>query len=120
MNNKVYFRFFYGINRLNPDGTERPPCDSATDGKLYESLNEAIKQAEIWFDGECNELRSHRASRRENERAFCRIDAVTNISDENPDGDDAWDLLDDETKTTINESDFILDGAFVNWEESRR
>jgi hypothetical protein len=120
MENKVYFRLFYGINLLNPDGREHTPFDAATDGNFYESIDEAIKQAELWFDGQCNELRSHSASRREDERAFCRIDAVTNVSDENPDGDDAWDLLDEETKTILIESDFVLDGAFVNWQENRR
>lgn len=112
MENRIFFKIFYGIKSFNADGSERP-YDTAESGALYTELETAIENQKFWFDGMCNEMAHHHVSRRKTEQAFSYIQAITGVSDDNPDGKDAFDLLDDDTKKRLNAADLVMYGRDI-------
>lgn len=108
--NKVFYKIRYGIRAFNADGSERP-YDEADTGALYPRFELAAANAQIWFDGQCEEMRTHAPRRRKLEQAFARVDAVCGVTDINPDGVDARSILTDEQLKQLDSAVFTLNGS---------
>ena len=112
MEKRIFFKIFYGIKSFNSDGSEKP-YDTAESGALYTKIESAIENQKIWFDGMCEEMRRHNPQRRKTEQAFCYIQAISGVSDDTPDGEDAFDLLDEDTKKRLNAADLTMYGRDI-------
>ena len=109
LSKRIFFRICYGIKSFNSDGSERPH-DTMISGTLYVSIEEALNHQEFWFDGMCEELKRHSPRQRQKEQAFCYIEAITGITDNTPDGEDAFHLLDAALQKTISSAYLTLSG----------
>lgn len=106
--NEILFRVCYGIKQFNPNGTERPHDSSVSE--MFSNLDDAIAEAKQCFDAECEEMKCHFYQRRKTEQAFAYVEAISGITDDEPDGDDAFDLCDAETRGKLNASSFEMNG----------
>lgn len=106
--NEILFRVCYGIKQFNLNGTERPHDTNLSE--MFANLDDAIAEARRWFDAECEEMKHHFYQRRKQEQAFAYVEAISGITDDEPDGDDAFDLCDAETREKLNASSMKMDG----------
>jgi hypothetical protein len=95
MEKDLRFKIMYGIKSFNSDGSEQPYDTS--ESAIYESLNEAIENQHYLFDSMCEEMKQHHPQRRKREQAFCYIQAVANVSEDNPNGEPVYPGCDDES-----------------------
>lgn len=79
-------------------------------GALYTNLETAIENQKFWFDGMCEEMRHHHTERRKTEQAFCYIQVVSGVTDDTPEGEDAYDSLNAEMLKKIDATYMTLDG----------
>ena len=108
---RVFYRIYYGIKAFNSDGTERAGNNEMCTGALYTRLDTAIQNQKFWFDGMCEEMRRHNPRRRKSEQAFCYIQAVTGITDDDETGVDAYDLLKDDQKKKLDAAHLVKAGT---------
>lgn len=120
LQNKIFFKVYYGIKFFNANGSERP-YDTACTGAFYATIDKAIEAQKFWFDGMCEELKARCTPKKKppfHGQAFSYIQAVTSVSDDNPDGDDVpWDQLDKDTQTKLNAADLKLDSDNIEYTE---
>lgn len=103
---RIFFVVSYGHRKLQSNGIPYP-YDIATTGTLHTTLEQAIEDEKFYFNGMINEVKSHYHKLRDKEEAFAFIQAVNHVSDDNPDGEDAFHLLDDATKDRVNACDLL-------------
>lgn len=106
--NEMSFRVCYGIKQFSPNGTERPHDSNVSE--MFTNLDDAIAEAKQCFDAQCEEMKCHFYERRKTEQAFAYVEAISGITDDNPDGDDAFDLCSEETRAALNSSCFEMNG----------
>lgn len=107
--NGILFRACYGIKQFNLNGTERPHDTNLSE--TFANLDDAIAEARRCFDAECEEMKHHFYQQRKQEQAFAYVEAISGITDDEPDGDDAFDLCDAETREKLNASSFKMNGC---------
>lgn len=107
--NEILFRVCYGIKQFNLNGTERPHDTNLSE--TFANLDDAIAEARCCFDSEREEMKHHFYQRRKQEQAFAYVEAISGITDDESDGDDAFDLCDAETRKKLNASSFEMNGC---------
>lgn len=108
---RIFFRVFYGIKTLNPNGPETPHAEY-TNGKLYKTVDYAIKAQKILFESQVEEIRNHPKPRRDFEQAFALIKPVC-LYDGNRESFDVGDALEEDISKRIENSRLILNGSEI-------
>ena len=107
---KIFFETKYGIRTIDKDGNivdllfekHDTPCST---------INEAKRKQRVLFDEVVEEMRVHNKSQRAKEQAYSYICAISERTENNPNGTNAYDRLDDDQKEILNASRLTFNGS---------
>ena len=107
---KTFFRIFYGIKQFDKNGAEQS-CTVRDVELLYPSIDEARPIQMKFFDKVVEDMRRHPDEQRNFEQAFCYLQAVSHVSDTNPQGIDVYESLNKQAKERLNGSRLVFNGC---------
>lgn len=107
---KTFFRIFYGIKQFDKNGAEQS-CTVHDVELLYPSIDEARPIQMKFFDKVVEDMRRHPDEQRNFEQAFCYLQAVSHVSDTNPQGIDVYESLNKQAKERLNGSRLVFNGC---------
>lgn len=106
---KIYYKVVYGIDSIDDDGNIINLIRNEL-SFLTEDIDEARKSQFKFFDDMIGTMRTHLVSKRKKECAFCYIEPISKVTNDNPSGENAFDRLNKEKKELVNASKLTFFG----------
>lgn len=106
---KIFYKVIYGIDSIDEDGISNNVIKNEL-SFLTENINEARGSQLKFFDEMINMMRSHNINTRKKECAFCYIEPISKITNDNPFGENAFDRLNKEKKELVKSSKLVFYG----------